>query len=364
MRRYSAAEAITPAWEHAKAWLWQGTSKKVFLQLAAVATLAGTFSATAGFNSGNFRERMRGINARQHAANPQFAHAPHLHGAALIPIFIVLAVLGAILFYLSVRFKFVLVNALATRRREIRLIWDLYADITWQWIALTLVLTLVAAALGFSAFFGLRHTTLGQAGNVFMVVLGILGGIALAIAAWILRDFVLPVLALEGATIGFAWERAMGVLSAEPGEFALYFLLKIVFTFLLAICRAIVFVIAAIVLVIPFVIVGVIPAIFLRHGALGLAGGLIFVLIALVLGLIYAAVCILLLVAINGPITAFFTSWGLYFYGGRYPLLGEMLEPSIAVPTYTPPPSFPSRDEEEDDPGSGPNLPLNPQPVT
>jgi len=362
MRRYSAAEAITPAWEHAKAWLWRGTSKKVFLQLAAVAALAGTFSATAGFNSGNFRERVRGMNARQYAANPQFAHAPHLHGAALIPIFIVLAVIGAILFYLSVRFKFVLVNALATRRREIRLIWDLYADITWQWIALTLVLTLVAAALGFSAFFGMRHTTLGQAGNASMVVLGILGGIALAIAAWILRDFVLPVLALEGATIGFAWERAMSVLSAEPGEFALYFLLKIVFTFLLVICRAILFVIAAIVLVIPFVIVGILPLIFLRHA--GMAGVALSGLIALILGLIYATVCILLLFSINGPITAFFTSWGLYFYGGRYPLLGEMLEPSIAVPTYTPPPSFPSRDEEEDDPGGGPSLPLNPQPVT
>ncbi len=360
MRRYSAAEAITPAWEHAKAWLWQGTSKKVFLQLAAVATLAGTFSATAGFNS--FRQRMRLHSINGHRQASQFGHAPHLSGAALVPLFVVLAILGAILFYLSVRFKFVLVNALATRRREIRLLWDLYADITWQWIALTLILTLVAGALGFSAFFGLRHTALGQAGNASMVVLGILGGIALAIAAWILRDFVLPVLALEGATIGFAWERAMSVLSAEPGEFALYFLLKIILTFVVALARLIVFLVTALVLLIPFLLVGILPALLVRHG--GLAGGALFALIALVLCIAYAAVTIVLFFSINGPITAFFTSWGLYFYGGRYPLLGEMLEPSIAVPTYTPPPSFPSRDEEEDDPGSGPSLPLNPQPVT
>ncbi|ADV84416.1 DUF7544 domain-containing protein [Terriglobus saanensis] len=362
MRRYSAAEAISPAWEHAKAWLWQGTSKKTYLQLAAVATLAGTFSATAGFNSGNFRQRMHNLNARQQAANPQFAHTPHLHGAALIPLFLVLAIIGGVIFYLSVRFKFVLVNALATRRREIRLLWDLYGDITWQWIALTLVLTVAAGALGFSAFFGLRHTTLGQAGNASMTVLGILGGLALAIAAWILRDFVLPVLALEGSTIGFAWERAMNTLSAEPGEFALYFLLKIILSFILVIARVVVFIVGILILIIPLILVGVVPAIFLRHA--GMAGTAIVALIALVLGLIYVAASILLLFAINGPITAFFTSWGLYFYGGRYPLLGEMLEPSIAVSTFTPPPSFPSRDEEEDDPGSGPDLPLNPQPVT
>jgi hypothetical protein len=362
MRRYSAAEAISPAWEHAKAWLWQGTSKKTYLQLAAVATLAGTFSATAGLNSGNFRHRMHEMSARQQAASPQFAHTPHLNGAALVPIFVVFAVLAAVLFYLSVRFKFVLVNALSTRRREIRLLWDLYGDITWQWIALTLVLTVVAGAFGFSAFLGLRHTSVGRSGSLAMVTLSVLGGIALAIAAWVLRDFVLPVLALEGATIGLAWERAMNTLSAEPAEFALYFLLKVLLTFVLVVGRVIAFVIGAVLLVIPLVLVGIVPMIFLRNA--GMAGAAIGGLIALVLLLIYLVACVLLLFSINGPITAFFTAWGLYFYGGRYPLLGEMLEPSMAVTPFTPPPSFPSRGEEDDDPGIGPDLPLNPQPVT
>ncbi len=108
---------------------------------------------------------------------------------------------------------------------------------------------------------------------------------------------------------------------------------------------------------IPFIIVTVIVMVPTRHGSVGAL--IVAIPVLLLLGLLSIACGAVIFFAISGPMSAFLASWSLYFYGGRYPLLGEMLEPSVAVPTFTPPPSFPG-----DDSTSGPDLPLNPQPIS
>lgn len=357
MRRYSAAEAIGPAWEHAKAWLWHGTSKKTYLALATVASLAGTFSASGGFSNDNFRNRMAAFNAGPTSPLVPM-HTPHLHGAALVPFWLIFTIVAAVLFYVSIRFKFVLVNALATRRRTIRPLWEIYGEATWQWIGLTVVLVLAAAAIGAAIFFTLKHTGMTRGATALFAGLAVPISILTALIVWTLRDFVLPVVALEGTSIGTAWQCAMDALSAEPGEFALYFLLKLIVTFVLVVVRVVVFVLAVVLLAVPFVLIGILPVIFF-HG-FGVIGAAIAILVAFVLLFAYFITSICLLFAISGPVSAFVVSWGLYFYGGRYALLGEMLEPAVAIPTYTPPPSFPTDDHTS--PGE-PDLPMNPEPA-
>jgi hypothetical protein len=350
MRRYSAAEAIGPSLEHAKQWLFLHSNWKTYLKLATVASLAGVFSATFNYRSQN--RRFGGMHGQQTVQSPL-----HWGAVALVPLILAFIVAGLILFYVSIRMKFVLVNALATRRREIRPIWDLYASATWQWIGLTVALGLVVLALLVPVFLAFRHAELGTAGAGLQIVLSFLAILVMAVVAWILRDFVLPVMALEGASIGGGWDRAMSTLRAEPGEFFLYFLLKVILTFVLLFARIFTILIAGALAAIPFVIVGAVPFFFLRHA--GLIGISLCILFACILTLFYLVVAICLAFAISGPISAFFTSWSLYFYGGRYPLLGEMLEPSLTAAPFTPPPSFPS-----DDDTSGPDFPLNPQPAT
>ncbi len=58
-----------------------------------------------------------------------------------------------------------------------------------------------------------------------------------------------------------------------------------------------------------------------------------------------------------GYLLALFEAYGIYFLGGRYPLLGNLLEPETSY-SYTPPPVFPSEDEGDDD--DGPPLPMDP----
>ena len=61
-----------------------------------------------------------------------------------------------------------------------------------------------------------------------------------------------------------------------------------------------------------------------------------------------------------GTLITFMQSYALYFLGGRYPLLGDILEPSVAAP-WTSSPSFPGKGE--DDQSSGPSFPMNPAPI-
>jgi hypothetical protein len=59
-----------------------------------------------------------------------------------------------------------------------------------------------------------------------------------------------------------------------------------------------------------------------------------------------------------GYLVALLEAYGIYFLGGRYPLLGDILEPRVDRP-FTPPPVFPSREEQKDDDG-GPPMPMDP----
>ena len=59
-----------------------------------------------------------------------------------------------------------------------------------------------------------------------------------------------------------------------------------------------------------------------------------------------------------GYVLTWLTAYGIYFLGGRYPLLGNILDPGIGAP-FTPPPVYPSDDERRDDDG-GPPMPMNP----
>jgi hypothetical protein len=55
---------------------------------------------------------------------------------------------------------------------------------------------------------------------------------------------------------------------------------------------------------------------------------------------------------------ALLNAYAIYFLGGRYPLLGSMLEPGPGHP-FTPPPVFPSAEERKDH-DDGPPMPMNP----
>jgi len=155
-----------------------------------------------------------------------------------------------------------------------------------------------------------------------LVILFILAGMAIDV---ILRDLMLPHMALENASAGAAWTAARARIAAEQGGFFVYGLLRILLPI-------VAYVGIIIVLAIPLIIVfgswGLIVAGLhsLTTDATRLTAFLLVPLEALFV-LAGAALAIFLALIIGGPLSICVRYYALLFYGGRYPMLGNILSP-------------------------------------
>jgi hypothetical protein len=171
---------------------------------------------------------------------------------------------------------------------------------------------------------------------IFMLVLG-----GFYVVSSLLGDFVIPSLALEGTGVSEAFRRMVELIRREPGQFTIYTLLKLGLGFTAYIGVTIAWEILFIVL--TLIVGGVVVLIgFLLHLA-GVSSIVLSVLGFFAIGLWY----IFLLYSVVFPLGAvltFLDAYGLYFLGGRYPMLGDLLDhstppPSIAhAASYYPPP--------------------------
>ncbi len=143
-------------------------------------------------------------------------------------------------------------------------------------------------------------------------------------------DFVVPSLALEDTGIAEAFRRMFLLIRQEPGEFALYALLKIGLGSALYIGTLIACELAIIIVsVIMALILGLIG--FLLH-MIGIPS---LLLTAVAVPLVVAWYVLILgygLLFPMGIIFTFLDAYALYFLGGRYPMLGDLLDYSTAPP--------------------------------
>ena len=110
---------------------------------------------------------------------------------------------------------------------------------------------------------------------------------------------------------------------AEPGQFFLYFLLRFLTTFAASI-------IAVIGLAIPFAIVvaiGAVIVIILKTVSTSLA-----VLLGVPAALLVFVLFLLAGIGVSGSIGTYRRNYALLFYGGRYPPLGNLLQPPAPPP--------------------------------
>jgi hypothetical protein len=146
----------------------------------------------------------------------------------------------------------------------------------------------------------------------------------------LLSDFVLPSLALENTGIPEGIRRLKELIQQEPGEFFLYVLLKCVLAFAgymgLIIAWEIVFILTSLILAcIAFAIGFVLHLIGIPHVLLISAG----IILAVVW---YLFQFFGVLVYCFGAVLTFMEAYPLYFLGGRYPMLGDLLEASEPPP--------------------------------
>lgn len=324
MRILSAVESVSPAIEHAKAMFLPFSLPRV-LKLGLVALLA-ELSAQFIFPPGSTRPHSNG--------QPSFSVTPHLA--------IILAVIGILFFlvglcfvYFGSRMQFVLMDLVAYRTTFVSPSWRRHAPQTWPWIGLKIVsILLILAIIGIVAVWPIVHfvgggavQSTGFSGNFYLLLFVTIAGAVLIImlCIWFLRDFVLPFLVFEGATIRVALRRAFDLVRNEPADALLYFLLKFVLFIGTAIAAELCIAAAALVAAIPLGLIGGALWFLLRN--VGEIGTLLLSIGLGLLCVIFAACVLLAAICTAGAVLVFYQAYALYFLGGRIPALGNLLEP-------------------------------------
>jgi hypothetical protein len=342
----SAADAIAPAWQRTREVLFAPRSFRTFLKLSAVAALA---------------ELSNGFNLRFNST-----HLPHgLSGAAAAIMTAVLSalllfaaigfIIALIIFYCGSRMQLVMVDVVAARQTVIAPLWAKYGRSVWGWIGLkvlTFVLFIagmavlllpVALYIGFHVGFhhqsshGIGAFAGGVSGKLLLIVIGLVLAFLLVIvlfiaAIYLLNDLVVPSIALENVTAREAVRRVFALCRHEPGQLTLYLLLRIVLGIALGIGSLVAILLAMFLAALPLGAVGVPLFLALHKGGGGAIVGL--VVAAIVGGVLFLAWMLLVYVCVMGFVGTFFRSYALYFLGGRYPLLGNLLDSTTWPPPY------------------------------
>jgi hypothetical protein len=253
-------------------------------------------------------------------------------------------------FHLCSRLQFAYFDMVANRGEFVAPAWHKYRDHAWPWTGFKIVTgTAATAVLAIpSAVFVRRvlpvfaQMTPQQPGQISpqfahamtafyagygVLMLGIFAGMLLF---GLLSDFVLPSLALERTTILEGFRRMGRLIQQEPGEFAIYVLLKTalggVAYFAALIAWEVAFVIATL-------IVG--GVVFVAGFALHAAGipTVLLVAVGVTLAIIWYIFAFFYIMILGvGAVMTWMDAYAVYFLGGRYPMLGDMLDESTPAP--------------------------------
>jgi hypothetical protein len=331
MRPLSASEAISPALDRTKDILARPFRWQTFLKICAVAF----FAEVGGGSNFNWPGRGGGV----HDLPPGLI--AFIVAFAVI-IGLISLIIGLILFYVGSRLQLVLVELVATRQTMVAPVWRSVSQATWQWIGLKLLyffaILILVVLLAIPILVPAVHNhampsfDMFHLGEIILLVTGALFLLLVTIAVYmLLRDFALPHIALEQVSISEALSRLRRMVADEPGQIALYLLLKFLLILVFAIVTDVFIGIAILLSLIPFAIVGGGLWAALHHSGPGM---IVLIGCGVVGGLIFLCWVFALGISGLGAVYTFSQAYSLYFLGGRYPLLGNLLERS------TPPPAF------------------------
>ena len=343
MRILSATDAISPAVARTRDLLFRPFHWGTFLKLSAVAVITERLAGRS-----NFWKQSGGGGSHLNAGPMLYNISPEMI-AGIVVFCIVALIVGVVIFYLVTRLRFALFECLVHQSTEIRPGWHIYREPARRFFWLC-----VGVGLGYLAFAAMvlspmlvgiyRHVHANPGQRIPMsailemvlplipvVFLLVLIAVAMDI---VLRDFMLPHIALDNATSGEALEAVWNHISAEKGTFFLYAVLRILLPLVAVIALAIA-------LIIPGVILfggGGIMIAMLKAAAVNGSGGVAVVsgMLQVILVVAMAALALFLAVIFGGPLSIAVRNYALVFYGGRYRVLGDTMFPPQATGTGLP----------------------------
>lgn len=353
MNRLSAIDAFAPAFARVRAMLFSPFRLGAWLKIGLIGLLGGGLVVSG--SGANIRTPVIPQNV-PHGDLPnaddilRAIRSIHLadYFHIIVIVIAVIVVFALIFLYLFCRFRFILFDSVLTGQPDIGLSWQKYESQANRYFGFWLVFRLVTwAALVMivgvplwkaykSGIFSGDNSLPIFFAMLASVALGVLVvSIAFAIISTLAKDFIMPVLALDDLTLGDAWSAVWRVVASEPGAWAAYMGMKLLCAIASSIALAIAFAIAIIpALILIGIPVGILVALgILAFKTIGAVFGIIICCIAVLLAA--AGFCCLLLI-LTAPVSVFFTSYALYFFGGRYPKLAALLWPQPVLPSPRP----------------------------
>lgn len=343
----SAVDVIGAALEHTKQQLLKPFQLGQWARLALLAMATGEMSTGGGCNSIAKLPSAIPVPSHDHQnflAGPS-SPADVLRGLdpALIGTLLMVAIIGGVVLmlvwiYVASVSRFVLFESVLRKRCELSESWDrwqrqglrlfgfqllftLFAWIAAGLMLLPLLLPLIRAVKA--------HQQVGPGFILaFLPLLLIFGAFALvmALVAVLTKDFVVPVMAMEGVGVIEGWRRVLAMMKAEKGGYAGYIGMKIV----LAIGAGVVFGILVGIVVAIFLIPGLLIAVaaVLMGKSAGLQLNAVTITLAIVAGAILLAILLYVVAFVCVPIAVFFPAYAMYFLAERYPQLAARLYPT------------------------------------
>jgi hypothetical protein len=308
------------------------------------------------------------------------ALSPEAGWTAVFPMLWGLAAVATLIYfgfyYVFARLQLVDFEMVVTLTRVVAPMWRKYPRKVWPWVGVKVVLGLIATSVMFPILLNSLHEMIplflkiGDLGSKpspeeiqqFVAPLYAFYGVGLLLflipktLSTLLEDFVMPFFLVENLPLGAAMRRGWALFAADPLNCLGYLGMKLVLAAIGYFMQGFVVPICLIPAALLFALVGFVGWLIL-HSA-GAAGVVMMVVGAVILGLFFFAVVVYVGIFSTGYLLLLLDAYAIYFLGGRYPMLGNLLEPGPGGP-FTPPPVFPS-EQERKDAGGGPPMPMNP----
>jgi hypothetical protein len=325
-----------PALKRTYDFLFRGFKFEIFLKLATVATLAEGFIVSFRFYvADTFPFEINWAAVRSLLLTPVFLPVTLLGAAAIF-------LAGVYCVYLVTHLRFGFIHCLIHQTRDVRTASKLYSIEAERfftacmlvWLGFLVAVALLIAMIVVAAYTVLETRTPdgkldpGHFLTLFFPCFGIALTLIIAVSAAqiILNDLILPHMAIEGAPIRKAWAAVRAHIAANRETFLSFFILRMGLPLIAA---AVLGFLAWVVDLVVFGILDMSAAGFTAmldgssdvraYVLLGIRS--LFLLLGLGAGFVIA-------VSFGGPIGVFMRSYALYFYGGHYKALGNLLEPA------------------------------------
>lgn len=355
----SAVDCVRPAVSRTENILFHPMRWAIWWRLALLGLATGE-AATQGFNfnfpSGGDWSKIGDAagGSGTPAPAPNVSPLPHIPGLsdarlALLLTVLVVGVIVLILVHLWVSSvaRFMLFDAIATGRYRLREGWKRWGSQGFRYFLFQLALMaanfavmlmvfgipiLIAWRAGvFSHFkerWGVLLAELLVALPIYLVV-----AVLFALFGLMVKDFVVPVIALEHISMPDAIRKVWDMVKSAKGDYTIYVLIKIVLAVAIGIALTIVYVIFALVLIVPTVIVAV---------AIGVSSPHLFedpvaIAVLITLGLCALPLALFVIGLIGTPAVAFYQSFVLNFFGSRYMPLWVFMHPEGVPAPQSPP---------------------------